>query len=167
MDSFPMKDVCGIPGVLTLGLILALVIISACTQKIPSPSPAGPGTDTGSQEIPGQPGETPAGQSCPGEPYGVSWSGTWVTSTNSQGIKMVQSGNFVIGTDNEWITGGLTTLSGTASGNPPKLVGTWNCPSQGNSGTFEFTMSDDGKSFSGKLTMSGIPGYFNAYGIRQ
>jgi hypothetical protein len=65
-----MKDVYRVPISLILGLVFALILVSACTQTSPSSlTPAtgvNPGQTPGPQNVPGQPGGIPAGQTCPG-----------------------------------------------------------------------------------------------------
>jgi hypothetical protein len=70
----------------------------------------------------------------------LNWSGTW--TQDSEPITLIQSGINVSGSNGYW-----GTLKGTASGKV--LTGTWykNVTDQGD---IEFTMSDDGKSFTGK-----------------
>ncbi len=73
------------------------------------------------------------------------WTGTWQTDYGP--LKMQQQGDQVTGSyDND-----TATISGTVSGN--KLIGIWQDP--GSSGDLEFTLSADGKSFTGKWRYAG------------
>jgi hypothetical protein len=77
----------------------------------------------------------------------LSWTGSWVQEGGWK-YELTQTGTSVNGTDyyNQEI------FSGSTSGNPPRLTGTW--VSHGKRFyTFTFDMAPDGKSFSG-----GIPG---------
>jgi inhibitor of cysteine peptidase len=73
--------------------------------------------------------------------YGCDWAGTW--STNWEGMVLHQSGNEVSGTYT-WEQG---TIVGTVTGD--KLKGTWSQAGNNRAGDFEFTISDDCKSFTG------------------
>lgn len=73
------------------------------------------------------------------------WSGTWTSTFNT--MKLVQSGDIVTGTF-EWKNG---KISGTINGNT--LSGTWSqeptYQPPNDSGSFIFTLSSDGNSFTG------------------
>jgi hypothetical protein len=60
-----MKDIYRVPIIVILGLIFALILVSACTQTTQSPLSTAPGQTPGPQNVPSQPGEIPAGQTCP------------------------------------------------------------------------------------------------------
>jgi hypothetical protein len=83
----------------------------------------------------------------------ASWAGTWRTDYGA--MSLTQTGNMVRGT--YAVCGGSATISGTVSGGT--LTGTWNEQMCGNgSGALEFTMSGDGRSFTGKWARgSGVP----------
>jgi hypothetical protein len=89
----------------------------------------------------------------------LSWTGSWnvkAPGPNSP-FKMVQTGTsvtFIL------IFGTPTyTHSGTTAGNPPVLAGTW-IDNLGQTGTFEYTMSADGKQFTGWSLYTGSPKIF-------
>lgn len=70
----------------------------------------------------------------------LNWSGTW--TQDPEALTLIQSGVNVSGSNGYW-----GTIKGTVSGKV--LTGTW-YKGVTNQGDLEFTMSDDGKSFTGK-----------------
>ncbi len=76
---------------------------------------------------------------------GIDWTGTWNTTFGVEGPVLTQNGDVVKGTFGAYNEG---TVNGTVSGN--KLSGTWSYPPSDDAGNFEWTMSADGKSFTGK-----------------
>jgi hypothetical protein len=76
---------------------------------------------------------------------GIDWTGTWNTTFGVEGPVLTQNGDVVNGTFGAFNEG---RIDGTVSGN--KLTGTWSYPPSDDSGYFEFTMSADGNSFTGK-----------------
>jgi hypothetical protein len=76
-----------------------------------------------------------------------SFSGDWTTTYGQ--MSLVQSGNTVTGTYN--YNGKISTIAGTMSGNV--LSGTWTEPDR--YGDFQFILSADGKSYSGKWRYRG------------
>jgi hypothetical protein len=179
--------------VIFVGLLLALILVAACTDTSEPPvSPAPTQTQTvpltpESSETPGAsvttkiPGATvtsvnpacPSGQtSCDGscidtqsnsqhcgacgnvcnegEPCSegrcLSWTGSWVEEPSGWKYELTQTGTSVSGTDSY----NQEIFSGSTSGNPPRLTGTW--VSHGRiSDPFTLDMAPDGKSFSGGL----------------
>ncbi len=178
--------------VIFVGLLFALILVSACTDTSqPSVSPT-PGQTSGvpvtpatsgtsgalvTTEIPatattsGNPSCSSGLTSCDGtcidtqsdsqhcgacgnvcnaeEPCSegtcLSWTGSW-ERVNGWKYELTQTGTSVSGTDytNQEI------FSGSTSGNPPRLTGTW--VSHGRiSDPFTLDMAPDGKSFSGGL----------------
>jgi len=89
----------------------------------------------------------PSGQGCSGGYCGLFWQGSWINEFGGNPMTMVQSGSSVTGKDSG-VFSDVSTLSGTTSGNPPVLFGTWDCPATNESGYFTFKMSSDGKKFS-------------------
>ncbi|MDO9326787.1 MAG: Stigma-specific protein, Stig1 [Methanoregula sp.] len=76
----------------------------------------------------------------------LSWAGSWVEKSSGWKFEMTQTGTSVNGTDSY----NQEIFSGSTSGNPPRLTGTW--VSHGKrSYPFTFDMAPDGKSFSGGL----------------
>jgi hypothetical protein len=96
----------------------------------------------------------------------LSWTGTWLINPGADSITLVQSGKTVLfGTGSG---SSMFLISGTTSGNPPKLIGTWEITgSGGQSGTLEFSMSADGKTLSGWTTHTGTAGKTMVTGTRQ
>lgn len=89
----------------------------------------------------------------------LSWSGQWFIvfpSTTGDSYTLVQGGDQVSGSCS---CGG--SFSGTTSGNPPVLSGTWYTKDllygTEKSGQFQFSMRSDGKSFSGKWNYNTDP----------
>jgi hypothetical protein len=178
--------------VIFVGLLLALILVVACTDTSEPPrSPAPTQTQTvpltpGTSGIPGASvttkipatTNTPGNPSCPSgltlcdgscidtqsnskncgtcgnvcnqsEPCSegmcLSWTGSW-ERVNGWKYELTQTGTLVSGADytNQEI------FSGSTSGNPPRLTGTW--VSHGRiSDPFTLDMAPDGKSFSGGL----------------
>ncbi len=78
----------------------------------------------------------------------LSWTGSWVVDVYGDKYELTQTGTLVNGTDSY----NQEVFSGSTSGNPPRLIGTW--VSHGKrSNPFTLDMAPDGKSFSG-----GLPG---------
>ena len=76
----------------------------------------------------------------------LSWTGTWVQEGGWR-FKLTQTGTSVSGTDNYNIS-----ISGTTSGNPPRLTCTWDIGRKDPISTpCTFDMAPDGKSFYGGL----------------
>jgi hypothetical protein len=75
----------------------------------------------------------------------LSWSGTW-TQNSGETLTLIQSGNNVSGSTGTW-----GTIKGTVSGKV--LTGTW-YKGVTDQGDIEYTMSDDGKSYTGKWRMN-------------
>jgi len=102
--------------------VLATVLVAGCTSFLP-----------------GSKGTPAAGQPGP-------WTGSWDTDWGT--MQIVQNGNLMTGS---YVHNG-GKLVGTASGNT--LTGTWSEASTytppDHAGDFEFTLSPDGKSFTGK-----------------
>jgi hypothetical protein len=188
-----MKKIYKIPSLLFVGLLFALILVSACTDTSPPPLSSAPGQTPGVPVTPGTSGipgasvtteipaptNTPGNPSCSsgqtrcdgscidtqsdsqhcgtcgnacneGEPCSegkcLSWAGSWVEKSSGWKFELTQTGTSVSGTDyyNQEI------FSGSTSGNPPRLTGTW--VSHGKiSNPFTFDMAPDGKSFSGAL----------------
>ena len=91
-----------------------------------------------------------------------SWTGTWDGGSNYGGnIELHQSGSTVTGT---YFHYGAGHIQGTVSDN--KLIGNWNEPYNGKpaSGTIEWTMSEDCKTFKG--TESAGTGVYSDAGTR-
>jgi hypothetical protein len=179
--------------VIFVGLLFALILVSACTDTSQSPvspapaqTPAVPVTAATSgtsgalvtTEIPATT-NTPGNPSCPsgqtlcdgscidtqsnsqhcgacgnvcneGEPCSegrcLSWTGSWVEEPSGWKYELTQTGTSVSGTDSY----NQEIFSGSTSGNPPRLTGTW--VSHGRiSDPFTLDMAPDGKSFSGGL----------------
>ena len=78
-----------------------------------------------------------------------SWEGTWEVTGGWKTVRLTQNGNSVTGSYT-WKGG---KISGTVSGNT--LKGTWKQSEDSKSGTFEFTMSSDGKRFDVKWWYAG------------
>ena len=190
-----MKKIYKIPSLLFVGLLFALILVSACTDTSqPTLSPA-PVQTTGVPEVPVTPGtsgipgasvtpkipattNTPGNPSCSsgqtrcdgscidtqsnsqhcgtcgnvcnaGEPCSegkcLSWAGSWIDDHGGK-YELTQTGTSVNGTDSY----NQEIFSGSTSGNPPSLTGTW--VSHGKrSYPFTLDMAPDGKSFSGGL----------------
>ena len=195
MTSSIMKN--KISPIIVAGLLLALILVSACTETSQPPVSPTTGNTPGVSEVPVTPGtsgipgasvttkipattNTPGNPSCSsgqtrcdgscidtqsnlqhcgacgnvcnaGEPCSegkcLSWAGSWVQEGGWK-YELTQTGTSVNGTDSY----NQEILSGSTSGNPPRLTGTWV-----SHGKFSFPctydMAPDGKSFSG-----GIPG---------
>jgi hypothetical protein len=77
---------------------------------------------------------------------GIDWTGTWNTTFGVEGPVLTQKGDKVTGTYGAFNEG---SVNGTVSGN--KLSGTWSYPPSSDKGYFEWSMSADGKSFTGKF----------------
>lgn len=73
-----------------------------------------------------------------------SWTGIWDTDHGFMDLE--QTGNIVTGI----YTGNMPHQGIRATASDNKLVGNWSYPPSKDGGTFEFTMADDCKSFSGK-----------------
>ena len=75
----------------------------------------------------------------------LSWAGSWIDEHGGK-YELTQTGTLVNGTDSY----NQEIFSGSTSGNPPRLTGTW--VSHGKiSSPFTLDMASDGKSFSGGL----------------
>jgi hypothetical protein len=75
----------------------------------------------------------------------LSWTGSWWLENGQRMFELSQTGTLVNGTDSY----NQVIISGTTSGNPPRLTGTWK---QGKIfTTCTYDMAPDGKSFSGAL----------------
>jgi hypothetical protein len=181
--------------VIFVGLLLALILVAACTDTSEPPvSPAPTQTQTvpltpESSETPGAsvttkiPGATvtsvnpacPSGQtSCDGscidtqsnsqhcgacgnvcntgEPCSegtcLSWTGSWWNEDDHRTYELTQTGTSVSGFDSTY---NHFTISGSTSGNPPRLTGTLTWQKSGSSDPLTLDMAPDGKSFSGGL----------------
>jgi hypothetical protein len=176
--------------VIFVGLLLALILVSACTDTSEPPVSPAPGQTPGVQEIPVTTGpsgtsgalvttEIPGNPSCPSvqtlcdgscietqsnrqhcgacgnvcnesEPCSegkcLSWTGSWKSvKDEGRSLELTQTGTSVSGTDNY----NQVIITGSTSGNPPRLTGTW---IQGKiTSPFTYDMASDGKSFSGAL----------------
>jgi len=78
----------------------------------------------------------------------ISWTGTWDTTFSK--LQITQKGNQVTG----YYEHDNGKISGTVQGN--RLIGTWH-ESGNDEGKFQFVMSSDGNSFSGKWGRSSGP----------
>jgi hypothetical protein len=198
MISNITKKIYKIPFLLVVGLLLALILVSACTETSqPAVSPTSgqtpavpvtlvtsgtPGASVTTEipattNIPGNP-SCPSGQTlCDGscidtqsdsqhcgacgnvcneeEPCSegkcLSWTGSWVVDVYGDKYDLTQTGTLVNGTDSY----NQEIFSGSTSGNPPRLTGTW--VSHGKrSNPFTLDMAPDGKSFSGGISGKNI-----------
>jgi len=180
--------------VILVGLLLALILVTACTDTSEPPVSPAPVQTSAVPVTPGTSGthgssvttkiplitNTPGSSSCSsgqtlcdgscvdtqsntkhcgacgnvcneGEPCSegkcLSWAGSWVQEDGWK-YELTQTGTSVSGADyyNQEI------LSGSTSGNPPRLTGTWVSHGK-HSFPCTYDMAPDGKSFSG-----GIPG---------
>jgi hypothetical protein len=104
----------------------------------------------------------PAGKLCSAGKC-VDWTGSWDTG-GGQIIKLTQTGTFVSGILTYKTE--ITTTSGTTSGNPPVLTGTWTRTDGAGSGSFEWTMSADGKQYTGWSILKGSAGKMGLTGTR-
>ena len=179
--------------VIFVGLLFALILVSACTDTSQPPvSPAPVQTPavsvtTGTSGIPGASVTTgiPAttitsvNPSCPSdqtrcdgscidtqsnskhcgacgnicntsEPCSegtcLSWTGSWVDEGRT--FEMTQTGTSVSSFDSTY---NHINISGSTSGNPPRLTGNWTWRKLGYSVPCTFDMAPDGKSFSGGI----------------
>ncbi len=125
------------------GLACILLLAAGCTTT-PGPAPA-----TTAHTTPASP-VTTATRVIPA----VSWAGTWNdswsdNSTTVSGIlSLNQSGSLVTG-----MYSGTGTLAGISTGN--RLVGAWGNSTDMTAGPFEFVMSTDNRSFTGRWANSG------------
>jgi len=191
MMSPTLNKIYKLSPVIVVGLLFALILVSACTDTsqpplspAPGQTPAVPGT-TGTSGIPGasvttkipattntpgnpscSSGQTRCDESCidtqsnsqhcgacgnvcnEGEPCSegtcLSWTGAWKRDDGWVYV-LTQTGTSVSGTDMYK----QVIVSGSTSGNPPRLTGTW---TKGNmSSPFTYDMAPDGKSYSGAL----------------
>ena len=174
-----------ISSVIFVGLLFALVLVTACTNTSEPPASPAPAQTSAvpvtsgasvTTKIPattitaGKP-SCPSGQTlCDGscidtqsnsqhcgacghvcntsEPCSegtcLSWTGTWWSEFGWY-YTLTQTGTFVNGTD----TYGQMIISGSISGNPPRLICTWSKGKLSSPCTYD--MAPDGKSFTGSL----------------
>jgi len=78
----------------------------------------------------------------------LSWTGSWWIDDGQRTFELTQTGTSVNGFDS---TFNQIIISGSTSGNPPKLTGIWTYPKSGDSFPCTFNMTSDGKSFTGGL----------------
>ncbi|AGB03298.1 Stigma-specific protein, Stig1 [Methanoregula formicica SMSP] len=78
----------------------------------------------------------------------LSWTGSWWIDDGQRTFELTQTGTSVNGFDS---TFNQIIISGSTSGNPPKLTGIWTYPKSGDSSPCTFDMTSDGKSFTGGL----------------
>jgi hypothetical protein len=189
-----MKKNYKIPSLLFVGLLFALILVSACTDTSPPPLSSAPGQTPGVPVTPGTSGipgasvttEIPAPTNTPGNPscssgqtrcdgacidtqsdtqhcgacgnvcnesepcsYGtcLSWTGSWWSEDMGRTFELTQTGTSVNGFDSF----NTIIISGSTSGNPPRLTGTWVDGGGKLSSACTFDMAPDGKSFSGAL----------------
>jgi hypothetical protein len=103
-------------------------------------------------------GKCQSQETCEAGSCGMFWTGTWVDSSGYSWT-MVQSGSTVTGQSS------LTKCSGTTSGSPPKLTGTWSTTAS--SGSVVFAMAGDGKTFSAVFTQGGTGNKQTITGTRK
>jgi hypothetical protein len=185
--------------VIFVGLLFALILVSACTDTSEPPVSPAPGQTPGVQEIPVTTGpsgtsgalvttEIPGNPSCPSgqtlcdgscidtqsnsqhcgacgnvcnesEPCSegtcLSWTGSWERD-DGWVYMLIQNGTSVSGTNyyNNVI------ISGSTSGNPPRLTGTWVQGRGKYSTPCTFDMAPNGKSYSGGLLGCQILTYY-------
>ena len=137
--------------------VTSLTLGASVTTKIPATTntPGNPACSSGQTRCDGSCIDTQSnsqncgacGNACnTGEPCSegkcLSWAGSWVQG--GWKFELTQTGTSVNGTDSY----NQEIFSGSTSGNPPRLTGTW--ASHGKfSSPFTFDMASDGKSFSG------------------
>ena len=203
MTSSIMKN--KISPIIVAGLLLALILVSACTETSQPPVSPTTGNTPGVSEVPVTPGtsgipgasvttkipattNTPGNPSCSsgqalcdgscidtqsnsqhcgacgnvcnaGEPCSegkcLSWAGSWVDQ-NGWEYELTQTGTSVSGTDSYK----QIIISGSTSGNPPRLSSTWVQGRGKYSSPGTFDMAPDGKSFSGGLLGCQILTYY-------
>jgi hypothetical protein len=83
----------------------------------------------------------------------LSWTGSWICDFGDK-YELTQTGTLVNGTDGYK----KIIVSGTTSGNPPRLTGTWRVGTL--SYSFTYDLAPDGKSFTGSLLGCNIQTYF-------
>lgn len=128
----------------------------ALAQDTAPASPVKP--SAGQQEISSAPSYTSPSVESPSNP----WIGRWLTSCEDLGVMELSfNGNSFIGT----IGNGKYIVSGTVSGK--ELTAVWQEPETKFNGNLKLTLSDDGKSFSGKWNSSLSPTWQNISGNRQ
>ena len=195
MTSSIMKN--KISPIIVVGLLFALILVSACTETSQPPLSPAPGQTTGVPAVPVTPGtsgipgasvttkipattNTPGNPSCSsgqtrcdgscidtqsnsqhcgacgnvcnaGEPClegkCLSWTGFWWNEDDHRMYELTQTGTLVSGTDSYQ----QVIISGSTSGNPPRLTCTWTWQKSGKSFYGTYDMAPDGKSFTGAL----------------
>jgi hypothetical protein len=80
----------------------------------------------------------------------LSWTGSWWNEDDHRTYELIQTGTSVSGFDSTY---NHSAISGTTSGNPPRLTGTWTWFWRTGDVSFPFTfdMAPDGKSFYGGM----------------
>lgn len=128
-------------------LCLTIALILSTTHRAPAPiveeSPKPAATKPRPKSI-AEPKPKPRPAVKP-EPTPISYAGIWATNYNNE-LQVSQTANHVTGS----YDGGRGVLDGTVNGNI--LSGTWAWRNQ--RGIFRFTLSGDGKSFSGTFSSS-------------
>ena len=143
-------------GIIVAGLFfLWLAMLSRAPAPIVEESPKPEATAKPRPKSVAQPKPTPRPTVKP-EPAPTSYAGVWQTNFNNE-LHMTQTANHVTGLYDE----GRGVLDGTVDGNA--LSGTWAWKNQ--KGIFNFSLSKDGRHFTGVFSGSGIGGPWT--GIRK